>query len=855
MRRKLRRLKSLKVVLGENGGYLDFTRLYSQLGLFDELESLSVESFDDQQLWKKKLKVNKLPSTLTHLRLSFHHCVFLYLNHPKLYASLPNLTSLELRQSRHMTDWNSQSSRILECTFLPRSLRSLRIFGGIGALQLSVQHFETFPSSLETLEFDGKVWVDNRGSFPSTIDLSRFKALQTLRVHFDRYATILSTTYPPTITDLALNCNNDSFQISDSFSFIESFPELRSLTWRMDTSFEWPWIARLPASLRYLSAKFNDFSLLSSEAKHELVEVLASRNDNFKTFGLQQPYLVPSLVEVEDLFQRSFPRILLPFFTRLRTTKIIFSDINAQMMHDKPLYTNDPPIDIETFHSLSHLTHLQQLTLSGNITPVLLKWMDHKGLQFPPLLTALHWRCPTHIPGLFLDALPTNMKSIEGAAIVELSMPKLARFHSLLTLSFNIAIEDAHPPSVALLNQRIPLSVTKLDLTNIQTDSPLDLPNLLHLAVDGEGVDLLWIPTLPQSLTSLDVRFKSGIDLRNSEHVLAALSFPRNLKRLHILSRYSDPDDAYALSTPQDLGLVFSAALHPSNPGHKSYDLSLNSRADAECAVLEAITRNLPKLIRLKFKTMAFPQNQMREPTGQVKQWMMMRIPFLRLLNRQIHPWALEKKEKEANLYFTQSLIKHLASTQISAISSEGLGYNTIKSFFDHRGIYVCATEKERVQVKTMIAAEPTLQWFSFSAYYLTIISLYAIHSYFGYQNLLQYTWENPNSLMHLVPFNASFRDWRTVFSKLFMDLSLVSAVATLPFTIYKLWTGKFNRWSKICPAPRQRLWQVAALALACAFTIPWNPLGGWKYVLSGLIAEGLLIQAIQLVSYPGPFL
>lgn len=833
---KLASLRRLRIVLGQSGGFLSFDCVYALLSRFTALESLSISAFDHQQLWKKKLKPRLLPTSLKSLTLAFHDAVYAYLTNAKLYSSLPGLHSLTLQQSRHKSIREATTPPRLSLGSIPASIHHLRILGVFAYYYHA--DLERLSSNLCTFECEGRMENTSYSRAETHVDLSRFRSLSTLNISFGSFISLSSNAYPSSLTSLRLGGLGNTFQLASNFHWASAFPSLQSLhVYTPDVQIKWLWLLDLPVTMRHISGNMQAFNALSEAERCDLLITLNARNDNYKRNGLSfadQPLLVPSLLRTLTPTSAPLPLALISIFTEIEVLELLF---------DAPGPQPDPYVVIlhqTAFDGVFAMNRLKKLILRGPVHTLKIPRDVETGkeLGFPSTLESFHWS-GAELPPAFWTALPSTLRELD---MLKLCVgDSLKRFTQLTSLPQLSTPEGMHTSS-AQLNDLLPESVTLLNLDWIDATEPLRLPNLTSLGLHWSGVNLAWIATLPPSLTQLRVSLKEPIDVTNSAHRAALLSFPRNLKRLHL----KKGPDFMKVGGSVSGGLMVerNTVVNGEHVSPAAHLLQLKE----ENTYLELMTRNL-NLVRLKVSFVPISGTYGPISYQTKHEWLTVRVPFWRTL----YPDYVPPRALSTDGVYKQR-VAALARTNISYVKSLSLGtFSRFQQlYYAARNMVMPGVPAEVIPSKITLRNAPQLHWHWLTLYYLTTIAIYGVRYYMGSQTFIGRLWNGPKLDLSFGGITHSPRSSLATFQQLYIDLNFASAVIGLPMALTRLGKEKSAKWSRDCPAPHTRYIGAACFALGIIFGLPYTPLTGYLLPVVAVISEVFILQSTSWLNFAG---
>lgn len=400
---KLKLLKSVKVVLGNNGGFETYSLLYSLLTHFTALQSLIIKPVLRRQMKILALKPEKLPTSLTSLKLSYTDAVVDFVANDAFFQALPHLLSLKLDQPQGRT---ARKRFFLSLAKIPSSLRCLSLTGISSFISISPLEFKHLPTLMEEFYSDGVVETKEEettsllslhelgariGVIPhpiingiqggirignetyrSQMELNRFTSLYTLLLNIGPSTCMFADDYPSTITKLDLEASDGGFLRRKSWKWNAHFPSLQSLYLGAQITFTWKEFLELPVSMRYLTASFQDWKDLTEEDQLFIFDSLASRNESFDAqTGSSSPLpllIVPSLlIRVRSIAEDAltFPIKIYSLFTGL-VSHLPYTEITgyldeAESSEERQDESTDhagaQKEDLSSSHPFSHQSH------------------------------------------------------------------------------------------------------------------------------------------------------------------------------------------------------------------------------------------------------------------------------------------------------------------------------------------------------------------------------------------------------------------------------------------------------------------------------------------------------------------
>lgn len=782
LERKLKSLRSLSVELGRKGGYVSFVPLYSLLTPFSALESLDISSFDGAQLWQKKLLVGKLPSTLRHLKLHFWDAIQTHAVHHPLFHTLPNLTSLDLREKVNPGEPKSSSNRLL-LDFIPSTICELRLSG-----VMSIPHTELdkLPSHLKVLLLDGLKVTNGDYTQPMAfLDFRRFTSLNTLKIKLDHATTTSEYAFPSTITylDLAFRpglVTPPVFRPSD-------FPTLKSLYWTLSERITWETIMELPFTTREIMVTLEPFELLPEAERLNIITMLTSRNDNWAAFGGHQDYLVPSRVSRLRLPSTDLPPSLLALFSglescttgnRIRTT-----------------------IPIEYMVTVFSLPNLRTLSYSPT-TPIKgatawdfpLNPATGRPINFSKLLVKFHFKPASPLTSRDIQSLPEVLRntlySFSGLPSPDIGPQGLRIFPSLRVVKWT---HTQGIISVSHIEAVLPDTVTDLTISTkkLQFDVPIRIPSLKHLKIVTE-IEPEHLSMISAPLTSLKVTLREPFDLSNPDHRIALLSFPRGLRYLTIekgISFYS-PFRPKCIKL-SELGVVV-------NSRYRSVQPTRSQLLADENEAFELLVRNL-KLIKLKVPAVQLmrdrPMTFLEELPDAFHNWASMRIPFYQLIFRD-PVLAGPRLHAPVSSSVVNKRVIALAHADFSVVDNGGDSMHGDKKFtelyLESKGIILAKYEEiDRRDQKRAIAVEVFHSLAFISVYDVAFLTVYAARWYLGYDSLLKRLWNANLSTglsVSLISDYYSSSSWLALSLFVLTDMKVLSALLGLPFALKRIY-------------------------------------------------------------------
>lgn len=831
---KLATLKRLRIVLGQSGGFLSFNCVYALLPRFSALESLSISAFDLHQLCNKKLKPRRLPTSLKSLTLAFHDAVYSYINNERLFSSLPNLTALDLQQTRHKSIREGTSAPLLSLASIPASIHSLRIMGAFGYFYHA--DLELLSKNLVKFECDSRLENDGYARVLTHLDLSRFQSLASLDIVFGAFVTLSSSAYPSTITSLSLGGLGNSFDRTPDFQWSRAFPLLRSLhVTTPDVQIRWSWLLEMPISMRHITGHMQSFDALSEAERCDFLITLTARNDNYKSGILpiaDQTLLVPALLRT--LKASPLPLALIPIFT----------EIEELAIHVDSGASNDPInllLHQTAFDGVFDMGRLKQLSFTGpaQLLRIPRNMETGKERSFPSTLESFRWIGTSPLPLAFWNALPSTIRELDMVQLPIETPKTMKRFTCLTSICL---LESDSDISSAELNDLLPDSVTLLDINWLEPTEPLRLPNLTSLAIHSSGVHLSWISTLPSSLTKLKVKLREPIDVSKPEHQAALLSFPRNLKRLRLKK---GPD--FMVAGGSLTGGLMRERNRIVNGKYVASVPNLRQLSE-ESTYLELMTRNL-NLIRFEISMVDISGTYGPLSYEARHHWLSVRIPFYRLFNRE----PVSSRALSTDSYY-QKRVNALGHTNISFLKS--LSSGTFSRFqqlyYGARGMVEPGLPSETARQKIKIRASSKLHWHWLTLYYLTTIAIYGARCYMGYQTFVGRLWNGPKLDLSFGGFTQSPRASLTTFQHLYIDLNFASSVIGLPIALMRLRKEKFSKWSRACPSPQSRYFGTACFALGVVMGLPYTPVSGFLFPVVALVSELIIFQSASWLNFAG---
>ena len=815
---KLRALQRLSVRIGKKGGFLSFKPLYSLLDYFISLNHLQISSSDSQQLWKEKLKPEKLPSSLTHLKLDFWNSANTYLSRASLYKALPNLTSLQLAQTIHESTQprSNDDVSILELKESPPSLRHLRIQTGRSHF-MHINDLFNLPTTLETFTFGGLLSMD---CLNGPTDFRRFGHLTTLHLNLTAHSggnSPFRIHLPPTITDLAMErCFNLDMK---DFCWHRLLPQLRTLLWRCKAPAKWEWLLEFPYTLRSIAVNFPSTVYLPPSTLADIITTLTSRNDNFLAFGTCDRMVPARLTKFFCLESYTIPSAFEPLFgAPIRSTyleKLNEAYINAKSSMDEVSIVNRTATCVERRFLLSPVPK----AFSSLLTPSLVRSLSKT-----------------------LQSLIVELECHLGDTLRQEDLKHFSGLRTLKILTSHSKI------STNLLSNILPPSVTRVRADVLIINSPLSLPHLERLKITQSAVDISWMPTLPSTLKRLNVRLTRPIDIHRKMDRDALLSFPRGLRRLSL--RLDDEIRRHGIACPpKDLGIDLNAL------SSKAYHIK---RLTEESEALELLTRNL-SLIRLNVPNYApkrSPQMSIYEELPDtIHNWLSMRIPFYRLFK-----WEhVRSRSVSAPISddFINPKLNALSRTELSVLSttlshdSQSAQQLLQEQYLARRDIYIERSVGENVRKrKQKIAAEASLHWYLLAAFHISNLIIYGLYWALTGENLInrlcslfagKYSFASSIAISSILSHHeAAFG----VLATLYKDLNFISSIIIAPFALWRLFKEIPKRsFSFSLLAPRiiypggiTPLSILAYVGLAWPYsTVPWiGPIvGEWLLIWS----------------------
>lgn len=815
---RLRPLRSLEVRLGYFGGYVSFEPLYALLGYFSSLKKLSVESHYENQLWIKKLKPERLPSSLESLRLDFWRAIALYLNRPSLYASLPNLRCLELNQPRHISTRTAYGSDYLSFALIPSSLRELRLANAINQFFTTAQDLEHLPSALEVFQFDGEVYGDKLRS-GIQLDFRRFHSLHTLAIRLDRFAETSALTYPSTLTDLDIEADA-GFNLEDSsFSWHLAFPSLSKLS-LLSGSFKWRWLLDMPFSVRSIQARFEPFYGLSAADQQDIVSTLAARNDNFAS--LKTKYrperMVPSQVHhVVSYTFDSPPEPISALFTGAHGLDMGYGsetpDAKAYEASDELKGTIIPERSLTFINDHLAFPNLRELIFTDTSPHGVQFGTDpitRKPRKFASSLTDFSW----HVMEAPLTAtllqhlIPLQLAYVLRTLTCTLADDVHDRFHlSRFSQLHTVEIfrrgfqDDTAQMTSSRLSDLLPPSVAILKIDQLNFDAPLTLPTLEMLTVT-QPIDLTALTLLPLQLQILFAALEAPIDVSNKNHCDALLSLPRGLRRLRI-ERSPTMAESIGLKSVDGMGIVFTK---------QTINNSLSKRVSDQCLALELLTRNLKRLIELDFPVISLPSDESLIQPQSVQAYLFLRIPFLNVISSQPDLLGIRSKSA-ACIPHARRMISALAPTSISAVNfipdnaSMAHQFKFDEMFMESKGLVRTRFQDNSKCLKKDIAAEKTLFWSAVLAYHVFTIFIYGFVAWLYGRDTYIHRFASGNFHLDFTGVTRDLSTWVPSCVIAASDLSLISSLLGLPLAIGRLRREKFSDWKfKTLSAPHHRV-------------------------------------------------
>lgn len=802
---RLRPLKSLEVALGIEGGYLSFEPLYALLSYFSALKQLSVKSCTAQQLYLKKLRPEKLPSTLESLKLNFWRAVSIYLDRPSFYASLPNLRALELSQTKHFSS-QDYAATLLSLEHVPSSLRELRILNAQDQFFILAEDLEYLPRALEAFDFDGDIYGVLNDP-PTHFNIQRFHSLHSLKIQTNSAFEANARDYPPTITHLEIN-TPFGFQFENSsFSWHKAFPSLVHLAVLHDT-FQWSWLLEMPFSIRTIHADFEPFHKLSAMKQQDVLSTLTSRNDNFASLKThyKPELMVPSqMTRLAFLSGEALPDGFEALFTGVQRLEMGYSpqqSDSAYQASDALKGTILPEKPLKFLNECLSYPHLREVNLTDNSQYGIQLVVDPlTGLprKLAPSLYSFCWSVQTPATAELLEhflpfALQYSLKSLRCSFAEDISGPShLARFSTLEEV--HILQKGPHglvsEMTSSRLSEIIPSTVSIVDIDLITFDAPLTLHHLDALTITGP-IDLSCIHLLPNRLEILQIALREPIDVYNEKHRAALLSFPLTLKRLRIAR--DDIMDGYE-ETLQGKGIVFNK---------QTIRSSLSKRVADQCTALELLTRKLKSLIELDIPVIALPDDESFIQPQSIKAYLFLRIPFLNAILPQ--PDLLGTRSKRAAcLPYTRPMVSALKSTSISTVNFIRDGASTMHQqkfdelFMESKGLIASRMSENPKAQKRENALEKAVFWSVALLYHLCTIIFYGF-SYSSRPTMIL-------SILNGQSLPVDLSDLSNLSDTVLSDASFLSSLLGLPRAIVRLRRELRSNWNfATLRAPHDRL-------------------------------------------------
>lgn len=825
---KLRSLRRLKITLGRNSDYLHFMSLHNLLSRFSGLKSLELTGFDDQQVWKKKLKPSRLPSSLEHLSLDFYSAVQAHLEDPKLFRSLSSLTSLSLREQKPFGVHEQRSK--LSFKYVPPTLQSLSIESSMNYIPHT--ELNSLPSSFQAFKSTVVVEIEDFRRNPLFLDFQRFTCLHTLHLSVGHFIELQLDKLPSTITDLNLQGHNDWVKIPIDFNWSSNFPNLKSLHWLSSPpQFQWKWLLQLPSTVESISASFAPWKFVSERDRCDIIITLNSNNAN-RDFGRGNAFLIPSKVRILEVGDSPLPQALITIFTGLEEITLAFKERE---------WEKNPATRIlyqTTFNDLFDLSRLKKLSFSAWHPECFQIPVDRgsgEKRKFPSSMTALYWTSTDPVPLSFVNALPPTLEKIHGLVIGPLDPSGLKRFERLKALYLHPECEY----STSTLVRILPQSLEILDAHNLRVDSILPLPNLTSLSVKVSAVPLTWLPTLPASLTSLDIKLGERIDVSNPVHREALLAFPRNIRSLSMIP------------TPE---LIEEADKRQSEAEQsKQAKASRQALENEECQMLELITRNL-RLISLKIHSTTDKGPFRPFWPAETSDYFAMHVPFFKLLIRRDPVTYAFQGVHTLNEDHLERVVSSMSRSNISTLSVDSMQTRErfYAIYFNKRGIVKAPTMQEYRRVKLALQAEPKLHWFLMTLCFTVAIASYGIHWYFGRQTMLSRLWNGGNIASDFTGLLSHPSRIISLLGNLYLDLNFISALLTLPVSIQRMKREKFQNWSRRCPSPLSRYPGIIFFTIASGLSFANNPFTGWYYAPTVAFGELMKIPCLLYLTFPG---
>lgn len=867
---KLRSLKSLEVKLGMNGGYVRFEPLYAVLEYLPSIKTLSVASSSVQQIWLKKLKSSRLPSSLESLRLDFWRAVTTYLARPSFYASLPRLRCLELSQFPHATQ---RSEKLEHLTFkaIPSALREIRILKAGKQSALDTGELQHLSSELEVFEFDG-VMYDRPGT---PVNWRRFPSLRILRMSTTVHLRASATDFSSNLTDLHID-TTAGFNIEEStFLWHVAFPSLARLYFAA-TPFKWRWLLDMPYSVRSIQAKFESFGQLPVTDQQDILLTLASQNDNFaKLDGRHKPkLLVPSqLNDIKAVASEAVPNDILRLFTGVRCININCRDSspNASAYDDTDdlkgtILNTESAAAIKEELTRPRPRELTVMDMSRHGVQLGIDPITRKPRKFATTLTDFSWTFTQAllnatllqhlIPSQLAYALRTLTCNFADDVHGAFHLSRFPQLNSLIVFSSERQPRQHGPARMtsSRLTGLLPPSVTNLVIDRIIFDSPLALPHLRNLVL-LTPLDITNIPLLPTGLRILSFILQAPIDVSNKTHCDALLSFPRSLVGIVIImDRSATLAASYGVENLDGMGMVFTK---------QSLQQSLSRRVDDQCHALELLTRNLKCLVDLHVPVIALPDlESMILPQPQTfLAYFYVRIPFLHLL---MHPPELlggRSNPIQGSVYIRQ-MVSTLAPTSISAVkltTVDTSGKHQARfdeMFMESRGHVVPERLADVKRRKIENASEHPLFWFAVLVYHFTMILIAGLsaswlreeaYEPYAYHALLNFDFSHVTMEPHT---------WLPIAWVVYRDANLISSLIGLPNAIGQLRRKTSSKWSFFqLTVPLHRIGMYFTLVLASFLPCIWLSYHtlNWLFLPCALISEILFFIALERSSCPSP--